>query len=432
MRDAAGQGADGLHLLRLAQLRFQGALVGLGLLVFGDVGVGAHHAQRPPVVVAPDHHAPREHPLPAAVLATHPVFVAVHRGAPLEMRLPVGPHLLQVVGVGAAVELGGQVAQVVALVTEHALDAVGQKFLAGLQVPVPDPVARALQRELPQRLVRAQGGLDAFAVGHVEQHAHPQKTLLVRRHGAGAAKYPLDLPVGQDDAELAPQVHRPQTNRLQVLPKQRHVVGVAVARDQLGVAHQVLGAEAVDVAHARAHVAVFAPAVAAHVHHEHQAGHLRGDLAQALFTLHQRLLGLDAFGDVFHRALVEQDAPGRIAHHVGVLVDPDPIARLVAPDLGDETPHETVALQLAFELGTPLGAHVPLNGDVFHAGQVFGLTGVAVERHQRRVGTQHPAFGRTAVGPDGQEVEQGGEIPVRRAGVCRHGPILAESPPALS
>ncbi|MDT4835538.1 hypothetical protein FQZ97_692080 [compost metagenome] len=79
VRHAPGQGTDGLHLLRLAQLRFERALLGFGLLELGDVGVGTDHAQRQPVAVARNHDPARQHPLPAAVLATDAVLVAVHR-----------------------------------------------------------------------------------------------------------------------------------------------------------------------------------------------------------------------------------------------------------------------------------------------------------------------------------------------------------------
>ncbi|EWS63508.1 hypothetical protein Y695_03260 [Hydrogenophaga sp. T4] len=342
------------------------------------------------------------------------MFVAIHRCAAIEVRLPVGQHLRHVVGVGPAVQRLGQVGDLAFGEAEHGQDAAGEKFLPGRDVPVPDPVACAFQRQLPERFVLTQGRFGGLAFGDVEQDAHPQETIGIGRHGAGSAKHPLDLPIGQHDAELAPELDRPLADLLHVLFDPRRILGMPVARDQHRVAHQILRTETIDVANTRTHETVAALPGGCHMHHEDHARYLRGDQAQLFLALAQCQLGKRAFGDVFDRTFVVQQLPTGIANRVGVFADPQVLAPLVARHLGHESLHEAVTLQPAVKLAAPPRHHIPVGGDAVDVLQHRCFGSVAIELHQRRVGAQHHTVGRTAVGTDGQEVEQRGEIPERR------------------
>jgi hypothetical protein len=130
----------------------------------------------------------------------------------------------------------------------------------------------------------------------------------------------------------------------------------------------------------------------------------------------QRLLCLHLGGDLLDRAFVAVHAAVRTTQHMGVLADPDALARLLAVDLGDEADHPAVALEQALELGAAVRVHVPLAGDVLHQRMVLGLAVAAIEPHQRRVGPQHAAIGCRAVGAYGQELEQRAEIVVVHEG----------------
>ena len=98
-------------LLHHAPVRQAGQGIKMGLLpdlgfsplALGDVGVGADHAQRQALCVALNHHAPAVHPFPAAVLAAHPVFIAVGRGQSVQVGLTVMAHARQVIGVSLVV-----------------------------------------------------------------------------------------------------------------------------------------------------------------------------------------------------------------------------------------------------------------------------------------------------------------------------------------
>ena len=184
VRHTTGQRANGLHLLRLAQLRLQRALLRFGLFQFGDVAVGADHAQRLTVVVAGDHHAAREHPFPGTVFALDAVLVAVDRRFASEMGGSVAQHLGQVVWVGAAVERLSQIADFVFSKTEHRLDARRVMLFSGVQVPVPHAITGALHRQPPAGFAFAQRQLGALAFGDVKQHTHAHLQRRFLAHGA--------------------------------------------------------------------------------------------------------------------------------------------------------------------------------------------------------------------------------------------------------
>ncbi|MDT4835539.1 hypothetical protein FQZ97_692090 [compost metagenome] len=323
-------------------------------------------------------------------------------------------HLRPVIGMGARVELGGKVGDVVVGIAKHGLDAGGEELLTRADVPVPHTIARALQGQLPERFARMQGGFGFLAVGDVEQHAHAQETMLVGRHRAGPVADPLDAPVRQHDTELRIQTDHARHDRLAVPLQHDPVFGMKVPREQRGIAHQVFGLEAVELTDAGTEKAVLALAVVPHKHREHSTRHLGSDQPQLLLAVAQCLLVAHAIGDVLHRALVIQQHARRIAHAVRVLADPHTFACLVAVDLRDEAAHVAVALQLCLELPASHRVNVPLVGDVVHRIPQFRLGCITIEPHQRLVGAQHLPLGRAAVGPDGQEIEEGRKIPVGR------------------
>ena len=117
---------------------------------------------------------------------------------------------------------------------------------------------------------------------------------------------------------------------------------------------------------------------------------LLGEGAKAPLAGFQRQLGLPRRGDVFNGALEVADPTLLVAHHVGVFADPDPLAGLVAVDLGDEVQHLAVAFDQLPESLPPVGVDIPLGGDVVDRGQQRRLAVVAVESHQCRVGPQLP------------------------------------------
>ena len=424
VRDPAGQGADGFHLLRFAQLRLQRLALRLGLFEVGDVGVRAHHAQGASVFVARDDHAAREHPFPATVLAAHAVLVAVDRRPALEVRLPVGLHLRHVVRMGERVELGSAGCQLPLGPAVHGQDAGRHVLLPGDQVPVPDAVARAVQRQLPQRLALAQRQLGLFAFGHIQQHAHADETVRFgRRHGRAAVD-PFDAPIGHDDAELAQQVDGPPGTGPDVPLQQGNVLRVAVTRQQFGVAQHVLGRQSVQLTHAFAHETILAPPVGPHLHHVQHARHLCRDLAQLLLATAQRLLRLHPIGDVLDRSLVVQRLTLRVAHQVGVLADPSSLAATVLTHRRHQPSDLAIRHQLLLKKLAPPGLQVPVASEPVHVGQKVVLGAKSVEPNQGRIGMQHGAVGRAAVSPDRQKGEKGAETLSGPWVLGSHGPLL--------
>ncbi|MCY1554604.1 hypothetical protein D9M68_911850 [compost metagenome] len=136
------------------------------------------------------------------------------------MRLAVGLHLGDIVGVRSRIEFRGKVRNVVFVVAKHGFDAARKKLLARAQVPIPHPVTRALQRQPPQGLIGTQGRLGLLARRDVEQHAHAQRAFFAGRNRVGTSIHPLHAPIRQHDAELATQIDRPLADFLEVLLQQ--------------------------------------------------------------------------------------------------------------------------------------------------------------------------------------------------------------------
>ena len=168
MRDAAGQRADGFHLLRLQQLAFQCHPPGLGLLALGDVG---DHRQ-PPVALArlvEDRAGGQRGPQVGAVLAPE-AQVRVPGVAGVGQRLAHRGHRQ---AAGVVHEVGPRPAQHLAcLEAQHLLQLGVDEGGACVGIDHPDAfvggvddaaVARRAVAQLPGH--RAGAGLGPFAAG---------------------------------------------------------------------------------------------------------------------------------------------------------------------------------------------------------------------------------------------------------------------------
>ncbi len=165
---------------------------------------------------------------------------------------------------------------------------------------------------------------------------------------------------------------------------------------------------AIQLAHAVADEGVAAPTLRRDAHPVQHARHMRGERAEVALAAAQRSLGVDALGDLLDRALVEGDRTARVAHHVGVLADPDQLARAMAVDARDEAADTSVALHQPHEFGAAPGLDIPLGGDIAHAGQQLGLAAVAVHAapapgwhapadHRANCGRRRSAGSRTSM-----------------------------------
>ncbi len=140
---------------------------GLHAAPFGDVGMGADHAQRPAFGVAAHHLAAIEYPLVLAVAAEHAVLVAVARRAAVEVGLNVSHHPRQIVRVHPFRPLRQRVADVELPVAQHRLPARAEEDGAVLDVPVPYAVAGAFEGELPAQLAGDEVALGALLLAEV-------------------------------------------------------------------------------------------------------------------------------------------------------------------------------------------------------------------------------------------------------------------------
>ena len=164
---------------------------GFGILAIRDVGVCANHAQRQALGIAADDHAAGQHPFPAAVLAQDAVFVRVSRGLAAEMGLAVALHLVDVVGVGAAVQRIGAVGNLVIGEAINLLAAARVKLHAGLHIPIPHAITGTLQCKFPAFFALGQGQLGQVAGRDVLNGALVvlQRTIHVT-YGVGGFAYP--------------------------------------------------------------------------------------------------------------------------------------------------------------------------------------------------------------------------------------------------
>ena len=181
--DAAGQRADGLHLLRLAQLVFQAAPLGFAPLSLGEVMDDARHAGGRAAVrsvhVAAGRGDPPHLSVGAPDAALDAPFALRGDGLPeaeVDRLAILGQHVLQ--------QLLPRPRRARLLVAED--EVVERSAVAGvfLQVELPGADAAGLQREGEPLLALLHGGLLRAQIGGhlVERGAHVRQFVAAREH----------------------------------------------------------------------------------------------------------------------------------------------------------------------------------------------------------------------------------------------------------
>ena len=114
-----------------------------------DIGMCADHAPRLSVGVPGNDAALVEYPFPAAIPASDPVLAAVGVRVAAKMPVDLGPDGGPVVGMNALGPLAKIVAEFDLAEAEHGLETGRVERLAGGDVPVPDAMAGAVERQDP-------------------------------------------------------------------------------------------------------------------------------------------------------------------------------------------------------------------------------------------------------------------------------------------
>ena len=144
-------------------------------LAFRDVAVGADHAQGLAISIAADHHAAAQGPFPATVLAQHTELHTGCAGLTLDVGLERGKHAGRIVGVDAFAPFVRAGAKVGVGIAIHLLVARRVKRLAGLRIPVPKPIARAIDSKFPALFAPQERIFGLLSVGdvlHQSGHKH--------------------------------------------------------------------------------------------------------------------------------------------------------------------------------------------------------------------------------------------------------------------
>ena len=115
----------------------------------GRVGMGAHHAVGPAVGPVADRNAEVLDPLVAAVLAAQPILRQIGGAATADQCAEFAPGAAGVFRVQAVQPFFGGAADLVVGIAEHRLPATRIAGLFGLDVPLPDPGAGALEQSVP-------------------------------------------------------------------------------------------------------------------------------------------------------------------------------------------------------------------------------------------------------------------------------------------
>ena len=139
-------------------------------------------------------------------------------------------------------------------------------------------------------------------------------------------------------------------------------------------------------------------------------GRKLGQAAKTLFALPQAFLDLATLGNVLNGTFVKQNLALAVIDGVGMFTHPDPLAGLVAIDLGNKIDDSPLGRHQRHEFVAPMGQHVPLLGNVANPVQHGGLGPIAIHAHQRSVRPQLPSVRRSPVGPDWQQVKQRREV----------------------
>jgi hypothetical protein len=128
----------------------------LAALPFGDVGAGADHADRDPLLV-PDHGSTRVEPAHAAVAMAHPVLGVVRRRLASDMRLCGREHPFEILGMHEPHPRIGVVGDLAIVVAEHFLQKRIDGDVACREIPVEHAHA-GRQRGAPVSILRQHGG----------------------------------------------------------------------------------------------------------------------------------------------------------------------------------------------------------------------------------------------------------------------------------
>ena len=109
----------------------------LGILLRGDVGIGADHPDRPPVL-AIDDGAARQEPADAAIPMHHPVRDLERRDSPIDVCLGRRHHPFAVIGMHAQAPVVEVVGDFVIREAEDVLERWIDVDRIGDEIPVPD------------------------------------------------------------------------------------------------------------------------------------------------------------------------------------------------------------------------------------------------------------------------------------------------------
>ncbi len=177
----------------------------LGHLAAVDVGQRARHPVRLAAGAAHGD-AAAQHPAVAAVAVPHPVLVLEVPAAAREVVADLLLEARQLVRVDAAEPLLGEDRELVLVVPEHLLPARRVVDLVALQVPVPEPVVGAVDRQRVALLRDPQGLLVVLALDGIADRAVEQRR--------------VDLAL--DQVVLRSLAHRPQRQPGVVVPGHDH------------------------------------------------------------------------------------------------------------------------------------------------------------------------------------------------------------------
>lgn len=134
----------------LLQLGVEGSQIAFGSFAFGDIGVGANHAQGRAVGVPLDHRAPRQNPLPTAIFAAYTDVLGIGWDQPCHVVACVSLDAWQIVRMHTVHKVPIALCQFAGLVAQHFFPARGMCLRIGDQIPVPHPYSGAFQRLLPR------------------------------------------------------------------------------------------------------------------------------------------------------------------------------------------------------------------------------------------------------------------------------------------
>ena len=146
MRDAAGERAHRLQLLRLAQLQLEAVLLGLGALAFRDIDGGSDEAVRLACRIAQGT-ATDQNPMPFGVSVTNAIFDFVAVGVTFEEVMERGVDSRPVVGVDIDERFRARVHRHIGTDAQQLPHLGRHERGVGLEVPVEVPFVCTFHRK---------------------------------------------------------------------------------------------------------------------------------------------------------------------------------------------------------------------------------------------------------------------------------------------